>query len=69
MLTNDLLDILKERHGLPKPMLEAILDSQFKYIQDHMNTKQIKDIKLYGLGKIKATSFLIKNYDKFSKES
>lgn len=69
MQIEDILDELKIKYpDMSKVELERIIDTQFKFILDSMNSKQLKPIKLYGLGKIKPSTFLVKNYEKFSKK-
>ena len=69
MRIEDLLDKLKNKYNLPKSELERIIDTQFKVIYDSMENRTIKSIKLANLGKIKPSTFLIKNHEKFSKKS
>lgn len=68
MLINDILPTLKEKFGLPYSELERIIDSQFKVTHIAMEAKEIKSIKWANLGKIKPSSFLIANHEKFSKK-
>lgn len=67
MLIKEIYPILKEKYGLSYSELESILDSQFKLLQVEVEKKTTKTIKLYNLGKIKPSTFLINNHGKFSK--
>lgn len=67
MLTSDILDELKKKYGLSKAELELILDSQFKLTRNLLDSRTTKKIKLIHLGKIKPTTFFIKNYEKLVK--
>ena len=67
MLTNDILDELKAKYGISKAELELMLDSQFKLTRNLLDSRTTDTIKLIHLGKIKPTSFFIKNYEKLVK--
>ena len=68
MLIKDILPQLKEKYGLSYSELERIIDSQFKCTQIHIENKTIKSIKWYNLGKVKPSTFFIKNHEQFSKK-
>jgi len=69
MQINDLYPILKEKYGLKYEDLDRIMRSQFEFMKICVENKTKKSIKLSGLGKVKPSSFLIANYEKFSKQS
>lgn len=70
MLISDILEELQLKYpNKSKVELERIVDTQFKVIHDSMTNKTTKSIKLYNLGKVKPSTFFIKNHEKFSKKS
>lgn len=68
MLINELFPILKEKYGLSYSELERIIDSQFDYTKICIEDRTTKTIKWANLGKVKPSTFLIKNHGKFSKK-
>lgn len=69
MPIDSILEELKAKYGISKVELERIVDTQFKVAYDAIEAKTIKSIKFANLGKIRPSTFLINNYEKFSKES
>jgi len=69
MQISDTFSTLKEKYNLSYIELERIIDSQFLFAKNCIEDRTIKTIKLTNLGKIKPSTFLIKNHGKFSKKS
>ncbi len=58
-LIDEVLTEMKLKHGMTKFELEKILDSQFKVLMDHIQSRDLREVNIKHLGKFKPTTFLI----------
>lgn len=58
-LIEDIFTELKLKHGITKFEIENIVDSQFKLLQNTIESKTWKPVSLIHLGKFKPTKFIL----------
>jgi nucleoid DNA-binding protein len=58
-LINDIFTELKVKHGITKFEIEHIVDSQFKLLQNTIESRTWKPVSLIHLGKFKPTKYIL----------
>lgn len=58
-LIEDIFKELKLKHGITKFEIEHIVDSQFKLLQNTIESKTWKPVSLIHLGKFKPTKYIL----------
>jgi len=58
-LIDDIITDMKKDYNLSRFDLEKIIDSQFKVLVNHMQSKDLREVHFKGLGKVKPTTFFI----------
>ncbi len=66
-LIEDVLIELKKKYGITKYELEAILNSEFKCLENNIRSRSDKTVNMIYLGKFHPSKFFLSNYEKISK--